>query len=54
LYDGKTIPNLCLEILELNENEKVLLNNIKQAIPGFFEVLACFFVLENNTIGEIV
>lgn len=39
LYDGKTIPNLCLEILELNESEKILLNNIKQAIPGFFEVL---------------
>lgn len=39
LYDGKTIPNFCLETLELNENEKILLNNIKDAIPGFFEVL---------------
>jgi len=39
LYDGKTIPILCKESLTLTEEEKTFLDNIKNAICGFFEVV---------------
>ena len=39
LYDGKKIPGLCFEILDLDKNEEILLKNIQNAIPGFFGVL---------------
>jgi hypothetical protein len=39
LQDGKSIIRLCNETLDLNEKEKRLLDNINQAIFGYFRVL---------------
>jgi|SRR3989344_43779 len=39
LHDGKRMPNLCFEILELDLEEKTLLRNIQSNITGIFEVL---------------
>ncbi|MBU2639615.1 MAG: hypothetical protein KKG75_02805 [Nanoarchaeota archaeon] len=39
LYDGKKMPELCFEILDLNNDEKKLLKNIMHGISGFFEVV---------------